>query len=69
MSYLAIFFVFYWEFFKNPHKHAVSQLQKGLIVALPVAYLVQGIAIFDVFPMYLMLVRVPRVRRVLFLGP
>ncbi len=55
LSYLAIFFVFYWEFFKNPHKHADSQLQKGLIVALPVAYLVQGIAIFDVFPMYLCL--------------
>jgi O-antigen ligase len=55
LSYLAIFFMFYWEFFKNPHKHAVSQLQKGLIVALPVAYLVQGIAIFDVFPMYICL--------------
>jgi hypothetical protein len=55
LSYLAIFFVFYWEFFKNAHKHAVSQLQKGLIVALPVAYLVQGAAIFDVFPMYLCL--------------
>lgn len=55
LSYLAIFFVFYWEFFKNAHKHATSQLQKGLILAVPVAYLVQGVAIFDVFPMYICL--------------
>lgn len=55
LSYLAIFFVLYWEFFKNAHKHATSQLQKGLIVALPVAYLVQGVAIFDVFPIYVSL--------------
>ncbi|HEY5220748.1 MAG TPA: O-antigen ligase family protein, partial [Candidatus Paceibacterota bacterium] len=55
LSYLAIFFVFYWEFFKNPHKNATSQLQRGLVVALPIAYLVQGVAIFDVFPMYICL--------------
>jgi O-antigen ligase len=55
LSYLAIFAVFYWEFFKNAHKHATSHLQKGLIIALPIAYLVQGVAIFDVFPMYISL--------------
>lgn len=55
LSYLAIFFVLYWEFFKNAHRHAASQLQKGLIVAMPIAYLVQGVAIFDVFPMYICL--------------
>jgi len=55
LSYLAIFFVFYWEFIKNAHKHATSKFQKGLIVALPIAYLVQGVAIFDVFPMYVSL--------------
>jgi O-antigen ligase len=55
LSYLAIFVVLYWEFFRSAHKHAVSQLQKGLIMALPIAYLVQGIAIFDVFPMYISL--------------
>jgi len=55
LSYLAIFVVLYWEFFKNAHKNAPSQLQKGMIVALPVAYLVQGVAIFDVFPMYVSL--------------
>jgi hypothetical protein len=55
LAYFAIFFVFYWEFVKNAHKHVSSQLQKGLIVALPIAYLVQGVAIFDVFPMYISL--------------
>ena len=28
---------------------------RGLMLGLPVAYLVQGIAIFDVFPMYISL--------------
>jgi O-antigen ligase len=55
LSYLAIFVTFYWEFFKKAHKHAPSQLQKGLILAIPIAYLVQGAAIFDVFPMYICL--------------
>jgi len=55
LSYLAIFVVFFWEFFRNAHKRAPSQLQKGLVVAIPIAYLVQGVAIFDVFPMYICL--------------
>jgi O-antigen ligase len=55
LSYLGMFFMFYWEFFKNAHKHGPSKMQKILMVAIPVAYLVQGIAIFDVFPMYLCL--------------
>ncbi len=55
LAYLAVFFMFYWEFFKGAHKHETSELKKGLIVALPIAYLVQGIAIFDVFPMYIVL--------------
>jgi O-antigen ligase len=55
LAYLGMFFMFYWEFFKHVHKHDSSKLQKVLMVALPVAYLGQGIAIFDVFPMYLCL--------------
>lgn len=60
LSYLAIFFVFYWEFFKKKVSHHLEgagahalEFQKGLLIALPVAYLVQGVAIFDVFPMYI----------------
>jgi O-antigen ligase len=53
LSYLAIFVTFYWEFVKGTHKHADSRLQKALVFALPIAYLGQGIAIFDVFPMYI----------------
>ncbi|HUC31451.1 MAG TPA: O-antigen ligase family protein [Candidatus Paceibacterota bacterium] len=53
LSYLGIFFVFYWEFAKSAHKNAASKLQKALIFAVPIAYLGQGVAIFDVFPMYI----------------
>ena len=55
LSYLGMFFMFYWEFFKGPHKHAESKLQRALVFAIPIAYLGQGIAIFDVFPMYISL--------------
>jgi hypothetical protein len=63
LSYLGIFVLFYWEFIKKAHKRTAAEdkhrgaflLEKGLILALPIAYLVQGIAIFDVFPMYISL--------------
>ncbi len=57
LSYLAIFLVFAWEFFvKSRSSHdgtSVNVLERGLMLALPIAYLVQGVAIFDVLPMYL----------------
>lgn len=63
LSYLGMFFMFYWEFIKKAHKRTAAEekhsvafsVEKGLIFALPVAYLIQGIAIFDVFPMYISL--------------
>ncbi len=55
LAYLGMFVVFFWDFIKNAHKNAKSDLHKALIAAIPVAYLVQGIAIFDVFPMYISL--------------
>jgi hypothetical protein len=66
LSYLAIFVTFCWEFVKKIHKSAIhnsqedhrftlNALKNGLLFALPVAYLVQGIAIFDVLPMYVSL--------------
>jgi len=69
VSYLAIFVVFYWSLGKKifkqrkasreaqpegHHKTAVN-IQGGLLLALPLAYLIQGVAIFDVFPMYISL--------------
>ena len=66
LSYLGIFAAFYYEFFRR-RRNAVSQsgdnnvktishsLERGLMLAVPVAYLVQGIAIFDVLPMYICL--------------
>jgi len=72
LSFLAIWLVFYWQFFKktrintdeeriytdkksvsirqNPYQ---SVLQSALLFALPIAYLVQGIVLFDVSPIYL----------------
>jgi len=64
LSYLAIFAVFYWTFVKkqrrvmreNPGERKIAHyIEQGLIFVLPIAYLGQGIAIFDVFPMYISL--------------
>ncbi len=58
VSYLAVFAVFAWEFFKKHHHEDTSSTAvatRGFMLALPVAYLVQGVAIFDVLPMYLSL--------------
>ncbi len=59
LAYASIFFVIFWEFFRRRDLHKrgehanASTVLKGAILALPVAYLVQGLAIFDVFPMYI----------------
>ena len=62
LSYLAIFFVFYMEFIKSERRRSgkggseiAPVIERGLILAMPAAYLVQGVAIFDVLPMYLVL--------------
>jgi O-antigen ligase len=62
LSYLAVFVVFVWEFFRRRkidlaagHRQGMYALRNALIIATPVAYLVQGAAIFDVLPMYVCL--------------
>ncbi|KKW46689.1 MAG: hypothetical protein A3A43_02460 [Candidatus Liptonbacteria bacterium RIFCSPLOWO2_01_FULL_56_20] len=66
-SYLAIFFVFYRQFFKKAYAnlreeksrqktHATLRDSIGiraLFFAMPIGYLVQGAALFDVLPIYL----------------
>jgi O-antigen ligase len=57
LCYLSMFVAFFWEFFRK-YKQRVAQgtahvVLDGLILAVPVAYLVQGAAIFDVLPMYI----------------
>jgi O-antigen ligase len=60
LSYLAIFGVIIWEFFRK-HRQSEARstsrtiLTRGLILSLLVAYLVQGVVIFDVLPMYISL--------------
>ena len=54
LSYLGIFAVFYWEFFKKYYRrHEASLTEKALVFVVPIAYLVQGAAIFDVLPIYI----------------
>ena len=55
LSYLGMFVVFVWEFFRMHRRGAGGIVLAGIILAIPVAYLGQGIAIFDVFPMYVSL--------------
>jgi O-antigen ligase len=60
LAYLSIFVTFAWEFIRKrkalsaeePHTWTDS-LVGGLVIAMPIAYLIQGVAIFDVLPMYL----------------
>jgi O-antigen ligase len=61
LGYISIFIVFAREFFRKKmaavssageHKYA-HVLENALVIAMPVAYLVQGVAIFDVLPMYI----------------
>ncbi|MBI3638678.1 O-antigen ligase family protein [Candidatus Wolfebacteria bacterium] len=64
LSFLGIFAAYFWKFFKfnkeNPvenHKtgkvNYQALIRKTLIFAIPVAYMVQGMVLFDVLPIYL----------------
>jgi O-antigen ligase len=61
LSYIGIFVLFAREFFRRKKrdmataaKHQTARVvEAALILAMPVAYLVQGVAIFDVLPMYI----------------
>ncbi|MDO8664742.1 MAG: O-antigen ligase family protein [Candidatus Liptonbacteria bacterium] len=51
LSYLAIFVVFYLELFKKFKNE--NKILKALLVSLPFGYLVQGLALFNVFAIYI----------------
>jgi O-antigen ligase len=67
LSYLSIFVVYYWQFFvKNPKSQILNPKQiqnskfktqntisNALLFALPIAYLVQGLVLFEVLPIYI----------------
>ncbi len=61
LAYLSIFVIFARDFFRRKKQdiapageHQTAHvLQNALMLAMPVAYLVQGVAIFDVLPMYI----------------
>ncbi len=51
LSYLAIFIVFYIELFKKFKNE--NRVLKALLASLPFGYLVQGLALFNVFAIYI----------------
>lgn len=57
LSFLGVWIVFYWQrvkfYFKFQKQDKPPLIVNGLILALPAAYLVQGIVLFDVLPIYL----------------
>ena len=59
LAFASIFFAFFWRFFRSQRQNLAtalnrrSSLEKSLILALPVAYLVQGLVLFDVLPIYI----------------
>ncbi|MEK7465629.1 MAG: O-antigen ligase family protein [Patescibacteria group bacterium] len=58
LSFVGMFIVFYWRFFIASKKQdsfisQKSSFQRALIAAIPIAYLVQGLVLFDVLPTYL----------------
>ena len=66
LSYMAIFGALYYEYFKTitkrhhdgkaatPADHALQRpAVRALWFVLPIAYLVQGIVLFDVLPIYI----------------
>lgn len=61
LAYLSIFVIFARDFFRRKKQdiapagehQTAHTLQNALVLAMPVAYLVQGVAIFDVLPMYI----------------
>lgn len=65
LGFLAYFGIFALLFWKLAHSSIVEQkkdksgtaygviVRRGLMIALPVGYLVQGLAIFDVMPIYI----------------
>lgn len=73
LSYLAVFAVFYWQFFRKElspagdgklandgriadgdrKRHNYSASEAALIFSVPVGYLVQGAALFEVLPLYI----------------
>jgi len=52
-GYLSIFAVMLWGFVKLLRHGGRSAAEVALLIAIPVGYLAQGIAIFDVLPMYI----------------
>jgi O-antigen ligase len=55
LSYLSMFGVFFWYLFKKLRKSNISPVLISLLIGLPIAYLVQGLVLFDISTTYISL--------------
>jgi len=55
LSYASVFVVFYLQFFRRRRRteNSANAFQNALLFAIPIGYLVQGLALFDVLPIYI----------------
>jgi len=55
LAYLSIFVAFFWQFFRwvRARQGKETPFQQALLLAMPVAYFVQGLALFDVLPIFM----------------
>lgn len=53
ISYLAIFIAYAWEAISSRALKRTPPLSSGILIAIPLAYLGQGIVLFDILPTYL----------------
>ncbi|MBM3256806.1 MAG: hypothetical protein FJY98_00535 [Candidatus Liptonbacteria bacterium] len=53
LTFLGIFVTFFVGFFRRVRHGDESTIMQGLLFALPVGYLVQGLVLFDVLPIYI----------------
>ncbi len=53
ISYLGIFITFFWQFARSNLKNRTPLIVGALLLAIPVMYLVQGLALFDVSATYI----------------
>ncbi|MBI4993754.1 O-antigen ligase family protein [Candidatus Wolfebacteria bacterium] len=55
LSFIGIFLVYYWQFFKKAviSDNKLLIIRNALLFALPIAYLIQGLVLFDVLPIYI----------------
>lgn len=53
LSYLSVFIIFFWQLFSRLKDNSRFIFEKATISAILIAYFAQGLALFDVLPIYI----------------